>query len=96
MYRLAKSYFDVGEYKRAAYIVRDVTSDLCYFLKVYSQYLAALQKHRHENINNHSKSKAVLGLLEWLTKEELQNTDNYSVKKVAKLALKTLELAIFE
>ena len=61
LYRLAKSYFDVGEYKRAAYVVQNATSPLCYFLNVYSRYLAALQRQRHENINNHSIAERALG-----------------------------------
>ena len=36
-YNLAKSYFDLKEYDRAAYFTRDIASPLCLFLHLYSR-----------------------------------------------------------
>ena len=36
-YNLAKSYFDLKEYDRAAFFTRDMTSPLCKFLHIYSR-----------------------------------------------------------
>ena len=36
-YNLAKSYFDLKEYDRAAYFTRDLSSPLCRFLHFYSR-----------------------------------------------------------
>ncbi|KAH3786295.1 cell division cycle protein 23 homolog isoform X1 [Dreissena polymorpha] len=39
-YTLATSYFDLKEYDRAAYFLKDCLSPKCYFLYMYAQYLA--------------------------------------------------------
>jgi len=43
-YNLAKSYFDLKEYDRAAYFTKDMTSPLCLFLHLYSRYMSAEKK----------------------------------------------------
>jgi len=43
-YNLAKSYFDLKEYDRAAYFTRDIASPLCLFLHLYSRYMSAEKK----------------------------------------------------
>ena len=52
LYLLAKSYFDLAEYKRSAYVLREIltpSSDpLGYFLKVYSTYLAGEKRKEAE------------------------------------------------
>ena len=39
-FSLATSYFDLKEYDRAAFFLKDCTSPKCYFLHMYSRYLA--------------------------------------------------------
>ncbi|KAK2155810.1 hypothetical protein LSH36_230g00037 [Paralvinella palmiformis] len=43
-YTLAKSYFDLSEYRRAAFFVQDCRSDKAYFLHMYSLYKAGAKK----------------------------------------------------
>ena len=43
-YNLAKSYFDLKEYDRAAYFSRNMTSPLCQFLHLYSRLMSADKK----------------------------------------------------
>jgi len=43
-YNLAKSYFDLKEYDRAAYFTRDIAAPLCRFLHLYSRYMSAEKK----------------------------------------------------
>jgi len=38
-YTLATSYFDLKEYDRAAFFLKDCKSPKCYFLYMYAQYL---------------------------------------------------------
>lgn len=40
-YTLAKSYFDLKEYDRAAYFLRNCKSPKAYFLYMYSRYLVS-------------------------------------------------------
>ena len=48
-YNLAKSYFDLKEYDRAAYFTRDMSSPLCQFLHIYSRFMSA-EKKRLDNL----------------------------------------------
>lgn len=43
-YTLAKSYFDLKEYDRAAYFLQGCKSQKAYFLYMYSRYLVRLKK----------------------------------------------------
>jgi len=43
-YTLAKTYFDLKEYDRAAFFTRDLISPLCRFLHLYSRYMSAEKK----------------------------------------------------
>ena len=43
-YNLAKSYFDLKEYDRAAHFVEHCTSQKAYFLHMYSRYLSGEKK----------------------------------------------------
>jgi len=43
-YTLAKTYFDLKEYDRAAFFTRDLSSPLCRFLHLYSRYMSAEKK----------------------------------------------------
>ena len=43
-YLLGKSCFYSKEFERAAFYLEDCQSDLCYFLKTYSTYLAGEKK----------------------------------------------------
>lgn len=55
-FTVAKSYFDLGEYDRAAHFLADDTSKMGYFLHMYSRYLSALRKNQLGHIDNHSTS----------------------------------------
>ena len=52
LYLLAKSYFDLAEYKRSAYVLREIlspsTDPLGYFLRLYSTYLAGEKRKEAE------------------------------------------------
>ncbi|KAG9301549.1 hypothetical protein G9A89_008401 [Geosiphon pyriformis] len=50
-YLLAKSYFDVKEFDRAAYVLEKSTSAKSRFLKIYSKYLAG-EKRKEEESND--------------------------------------------
>jgi anaphase-promoting complex subunit 8 len=41
---LAKTYFELREYERAAYALRDATSPLAVFLRFYSLYLVGSER----------------------------------------------------
>lgn len=43
---LAKSYFDLKEYDRAAYFLKGCCSQKAYFLYMYSRYLVWFHRHR--------------------------------------------------
>jgi len=43
-YTLAKTYFDLKEYDRAAFFTRNLSSPLCRFLHLYSRYMSAEKK----------------------------------------------------
>ena len=43
-YTLAKTYFDLKEYDRAAHFVENCTSDKAYFLHLYATYEAGEKK----------------------------------------------------
>ena len=40
-YQLARSYFNLMEYARAAHYLTDCESSACYFLSVYSKYMVS-------------------------------------------------------
>lgn len=55
-YTLAKSYFDVKEYDRAAYFIQDCSHPKVYFLYMYSRYLADEKRktdNRPDSIGKH-------------------------------------------
>ena len=43
-YNLAKTYFDLKEYDRAAFFTRNHSSPLCQFIHIYSRYMSAEKK----------------------------------------------------
>ncbi|KAG7321135.1 hypothetical protein KOW79_015550 [Hemibagrus wyckioides] len=49
---LAKSYFDLKEYDRAAYFLRDCRSQKAYFLYMYSRYLSGEKKKDDETVDS--------------------------------------------
>ncbi|XP_060792015.1 cell division cycle protein 23 homolog [Neoarius graeffei] len=49
---LAKSYFDLKEYDRAAYFLRDCHSQKAYFLYMYSRYLSGEKKKDDETVDS--------------------------------------------
>jgi hypothetical protein len=49
---LAKSYFDLKEYDRAAYFLRGCRSKKAYFLYMYSRYLVSWCFSNHSNITS--------------------------------------------
>jgi len=52
-YTLAKSYFDLKEYDRAAYFLRGCKSQKAYFLYMYSRYLVRWKEKSPFNIELH-------------------------------------------
>lgn len=73
-YYLAKSYFDVREYDRAAYLVRNAESPVPRFLHLYATYMG-LEKRRldsttdHSNLNDSGHVKDLADLLSTLKAE---------------------------
>ncbi|XP_029141509.1 cell division cycle protein 23 homolog [Protobothrops mucrosquamatus] len=51
-YTLAKSYFDLKEYDRAAYFLRNCKSPKAYFLYMYSRYLSGEKKKDDETVDS--------------------------------------------
>uniref|UniRef100_A0A8B9ZS17 Cyclosome subunit 8 n=1 Tax=Anas zonorhyncha TaxID=75864 RepID=A0A8B9ZS17_9AVES len=51
-YTLAKSYFDLKEYDRAAYFLRGCKSQKAYFLYMYSRYLSGEKKKDDETVDS--------------------------------------------
>uniref|UniRef100_W5MTM3 CDC23 (cell division cycle 23, yeast, homolog) n=1 Tax=Lepisosteus oculatus TaxID=7918 RepID=W5MTM3_LEPOC len=51
-YALAKSYFDLKEYDRAAYFLRGCRSQKAYFLYMYSRYLSGEKKKDDETVDS--------------------------------------------
>ncbi|MEE6479947.1 hypothetical protein FKM82_012416 [Ascaphus truei] len=51
-YTLAKSYFDLKEYDRAAYFLRGCKSKKAYFLYMYSRYLSGEKKKDDETVDS--------------------------------------------
>ncbi|KAF4077489.1 hypothetical protein AMELA_G00208740 [Ameiurus melas] len=49
---LAKSYFDLKEYDRAAYFLRDCHSQKAYFIYMYSRYLSGEKKKDDETVDS--------------------------------------------
>lgn len=49
---LAKSYFDLKEYDRAAYFLKGCCSQKAYFLYMYSRYLSGEKKKDDETVDN--------------------------------------------
>ncbi|GAA6102099.1 cell division cycle protein 23 homolog isoform X1 [Tachysurus ichikawai] len=54
---LAKSYFDLKEYDRAAYFLRDCRSQKAYFLYMYSRYLSGEKKKDDETVDSLGETK---------------------------------------
>ncbi|XP_078488584.1 cell division cycle protein 23 homolog [Ciona intestinalis] len=61
IYELAKSYFDITEYDRAAHTLLSSKEGSSHFLHVYSRYLSALRKQQLQHLYNHSTSERALG-----------------------------------
>lgn len=85
IYFLAKSYFDVQEYARAAYTVRNATSPVPRFLHLYATYMA-LEKKRldsttdQSNLNDTGYVKDLVDLLTTLrTDHSKSKLDGYGL-----------------
>ncbi|XDV39145.1 hypothetical protein PO909_008425 [Leuciscus waleckii] len=61
---LAKSYFDLKEYDRAAYFLRGCRSQKAYFLYMYSRYLSGEKKKDDETVDSLGQARTENGPLE--------------------------------
>lgn len=55
-YTLAKSYFDLQEYDRAAHFTKSCKSPKAYFIHVYARYLAEEKRRVDNAVDAYSKS----------------------------------------
>nr|XP_032806261.1 cell division cycle protein 23 homolog [Petromyzon marinus] len=53
VYTVAKAYFDLKEFDRAAHSLKDCRSPKAYFLQMYSRYLAGEKKKEDESLDSH-------------------------------------------
>lgn len=49
LYMLAKTYYDLREFQRAAHVLRDCESDAAVFLRCYCRYLAGEERKEDES-----------------------------------------------
>ncbi|XP_056633255.1 cell division cycle protein 23 homolog [Diorhabda sublineata] len=85
-YLLAKSYFDLKEYDRCSYFLKDCTTPKPKFLYYYSKYLSIEKKKLEDNIidtnpsQNTIKNEALIDLCSILKIEYIENKlDGYSL-----------------
>ncbi|XP_046857700.1 cell division cycle protein 23 homolog [Xenia sp. Carnegie-2017] len=83
-YLMGKTCFDSKEFERAAFYLENCTSDECYFLKIYSLYLAGEKKKNNEKTDilgplekNTIKNKNLLQLKNELSKNQ-KSLDGFS------------------
>lgn len=81
-YTVAKSYFDLAEYDRAAFTLKDDTTDRGYFLHMYSRYLSALRRRHIEKIDDHSTAVRFAIKNEELRVLRTELSDKYMFKEL--------------
>lgn len=97
-YHLAKCYYDVKEYDRAAYALRNTVSPVPRFLHLYSTYMSFEKKRLdsltdQSNLNENANVKDLIGLLTTLRTEHSRGKlDGYGLYLYG-VVLKTLNIS---
>lgn len=86
-FTVAKSYFDLGEYDRAAHFLSQDPSHVGYFLHTYSRYLSALKKKQLGHIDNHSPSERSYSKNEELRALKLELSRKYKKNELDSFCL---------